>query len=68
MSLPSSPNSEADALTPLAETRAAMERVRGERRESIVYPGARHEVLNETNRGEVLTAVTSFIDRALEGR
>ncbi|TMA76910.1 MAG: lysophospholipase, partial [Deltaproteobacteria bacterium] len=59
---------EDDALTPLAETRAAMERVRGERLESIVYPGARHEVLNETNRGEVLTAVTSFIDRALEGR
>ena len=45
-----------------------MERVRGERLESIVYPGARHEVLNETNRGEVLAAVTSFIDRALEGR
>jgi alpha-beta hydrolase superfamily lysophospholipase len=59
---------EDDALTPLAETRAAMQRVRGERLESIIYPGARHEVLNETNRGEVLAAVTSFIDRALEGR
>jgi alpha-beta hydrolase superfamily lysophospholipase len=56
---------EDDALTPLAETRAAMERVRGERFESIVYPGARHEVLNETNRSEVLAAVTSFVDRAL---
>src|SRR5436309_2039519 len=59
---------EDDALTPLAETRAAMQRVRGERLESIIYPGARHEVLNETNRGEVLAAVTCFIDRALEGR
>jgi len=43
---------EDDALTPLAETRAAIERVRGERLESIVYPGARHEVLNETNRDD----------------
>jgi alpha-beta hydrolase superfamily lysophospholipase len=59
---------EDDALTPLAETRSAMERVGGEHLESIIYPGARHEVLNETNRGEVLAAVTAFIDRALAGR
>jgi alpha-beta hydrolase superfamily lysophospholipase len=56
---------EDDALVPLAETRAAVERIRGERLESIVYPGARHEVLNETNRSEVLAAVTAFLDRAL---
>jgi alpha-beta hydrolase superfamily lysophospholipase len=59
---------EDDKLTPLAETRPAMERVRGERFEAIIYPGARHEVFNETNRDEVLAAVTSFIDRALGGR
>lgn len=59
---------EDDALIPLAETRAAVERIGGERLESIIYPGARHEVLNETNRSEVLAAVTSFIDRVLAGR
>jgi alpha-beta hydrolase superfamily lysophospholipase len=32
---------------------------------SITYPGARHEVLNETNREEVLGDVTRFVDRAL---
>jgi alpha-beta hydrolase superfamily lysophospholipase len=56
---------EDDALVPIAETRPAVERLAGERLEAIVYPGARHEVLNETNRDEVLAAVTSFIDRAL---
>src|SRR5262249_2356398 len=59
---------EDDPLVPLTETRPAIERVGGERLESIIYPGARHEVLNETNRGEVLAALTSFIDRALGAR
>jgi len=56
---------EEDALVPLAEVRATMNLIRGERLESIVYPGARHEIFNETNRGEVLAAVTSFVDRVL---
>ena len=30
-----------------------------------VWPGARHEVFNETNKHEVLADVTAFIDRAL---
>jgi alpha-beta hydrolase superfamily lysophospholipase len=30
-----------------------------------LYPGARHEVLNETNRGEVTADVIAFLDRAL---
>ncbi len=59
---------EDDPLTPLAETRAAVERVAGAHLESVVYPGARHEVLNETNRDEVVAAVTAFIDRSLAGR
>jgi alpha-beta hydrolase superfamily lysophospholipase len=29
----------------------------------VVYPGARHEVLNETNSGEVITALIAWIDR-----
>lgn len=57
---------EDDALVPVAGARPAVERLAGERLEAIVYPGARHEVLNETNRDEVLAAVTSFIDRALQ--
>lgn len=55
----------ADALAPLAETRAAIERIRGRVLESIVYEGAAHEVFNETNRAEVLEAVTAFLDRVL---
>ena len=57
-----------DTLVPLAETRAAVESLCGERLESVVYPGARHEVLNETNREEVLAAVTAFVDRTLRRR
>ena len=56
---------EDDALVPLADTRPAVERLGGERLECIIYQGARHEVLNETNRAEVLAAVTAFIDRGL---
>src|SRR5262245_66573770 len=44
---------EDDPLVPMAETRAAVERLAGQRLEAIAYPGARHEVFNETNRDEV---------------
>jgi alpha-beta hydrolase superfamily lysophospholipase len=33
-----------------------------------LYPGGRHEMLNETNRDEVETNIVSFFERALEGR
>jgi alpha-beta hydrolase superfamily lysophospholipase len=59
---------EDDALVPVADTRTAVQRLAGARLESVTYPGARHEVLNETNRDQVLAALTSFIDRALAGR
>ena len=29
------------------------------------YPGARHEVLNETNRDEIIGELISWIDRVL---
>jgi alpha-beta hydrolase superfamily lysophospholipase len=53
---------EEDALAPLAPTRAAIDRIRGDQLEEQIYPGARHEILNETNREEVLDEVASFLD------
>jgi alpha-beta hydrolase superfamily lysophospholipase len=53
---------EDDPLAPIAVTREAIERIRGDRLEENVYPGARHEVLNETNREDVLDEVASFLD------
>jgi alpha-beta hydrolase superfamily lysophospholipase len=32
-----------------------------------LYPGARHEILNETNRDEVTADVVAFLDRTLTG-
>src|SRR4051812_43978102 len=31
--------------------------------EEVVYPGARHEVFNETNKDEVLARTADFVDR-----
>ena len=56
---------EEDALVPLAGTRETIELIRGDRFEEKVYPGARHEVFNETNRDEVIGDVIAFIERAL---
>jgi alpha-beta hydrolase superfamily lysophospholipase len=54
-----------DALAPYATTATAWEHLRGDRSEAKVYPGARHEIFNETNRDEVLDDVVAFIDRSL---
>jgi alpha-beta hydrolase superfamily lysophospholipase len=32
-----------------------------------IYPGARHEILNETNNGEVISDLTEWVDRVLAG-
>ena len=56
---------EEDFLAPLGPARPAMERIRGSVFEERIYPGARHEVLNETNRDEVIGDVTGFVARAL---
>ncbi|MFD0854982.1 lysophospholipase, partial [Actinomadura adrarensis] len=50
---------------PLDGTREGIEAVRGTGLTERIYPGARHEVFNETNRDEVLADVTAFIDRVL---
>jgi alpha-beta hydrolase superfamily lysophospholipase len=52
-----------DALVPVAHTRPAIEAVRGEAFEEKLYPGGRHEVLNEINRDEVIADVLAFIRR-----
>jgi alpha-beta hydrolase superfamily lysophospholipase len=56
---------EEDLLCPLPHARDAVERVRGSRLEERIYPGARHEVLNEINKDEIIADVTTFLDRAL---
>ena len=58
----------ADRLVPIGPSRAGIERIRGERFEQISYPGAEHEIFNETNNAEVLADATSFIRRSLPVR
>lgn len=59
---------EEDQLVPLVYTRPAIETVRGEHFEEKIYPGARHEVFNETNSDEVIGDVIAFIDRNVPTR
>jgi len=54
-----------DLLVPIDGTREGIERLRGERFEAKTYPGARHEIFNETTKDAVLADVTSFVDRTL---
>ncbi|MCP2341454.1 alpha/beta hydrolase [Actinomadura rupiterrae] len=56
---------EDDRLVPLSGTRLGIEAIRGPGLTSKVYPSARHEIFNETNRDEVLTDVTAAIDATL---
>ena len=58
---------EQDFLCPLPQAREAIERIRGSRFEEKIYPGARHEVFNETNQDEVLDDVVAFVRRSLSG-
>jgi alpha-beta hydrolase superfamily lysophospholipase len=43
-----------------------MKHLRGSNIEEHVYPGAQHEVLNETNKDEVLDDVVRFVRRELD--
>jgi alpha-beta hydrolase superfamily lysophospholipase len=54
---------EEDQLVPISETRTGMEALEFTRLEEVIYPGARHEVFNETNKDEVLARTADFIDR-----
>jgi alpha-beta hydrolase superfamily lysophospholipase len=57
-----------DPLVPIEGSRVGIAHLGGGRHEEHVYPGARHEVFNETNADEVLGDVADFLDRALGQR
>ncbi|WP_067973673.1 alpha/beta hydrolase [Nocardiopsis trehalosi] len=52
-----------DRLVPLTDTRVGIEALAGTDVTVRVFPGARHEVFNETNRDEVLDEVVRFARR-----
>ncbi|MFI6501185.1 lysophospholipase [Nonomuraea typhae] len=56
---------EDDQLVPLSGSRGGVEAIKGDDLTERIYPGARHEVFNETNKDEILAGVTAFVDRIL---
>ncbi len=52
---------EEDPIVPLVHTRTAMEHLGGSELTEKIYPGARHELFNETNQQEVIADVVGFI-------
>lgn len=56
---------ELDQLAPLEHATAAIDTIKGSALESKVYPGAQHEIFNETNKDEVLADVVAFVGRVV---
>jgi alpha-beta hydrolase superfamily lysophospholipase len=56
---------EADQLVPLAGSRRLVERLVNADVTERLYPDARHEIYNETNRADVLADTTEFISGAV---
>jgi len=54
-----------DQLVPIEGSRIGIESLRGDTFRQHEYPGARHEVFNETNSAEVLADVVAFINDVL---
>jgi len=52
---------EDDQLVPMAASREGWQLIAGPGAEQKSYPGARHEIFNETNRSEVLDDVLTFV-------
>ncbi len=59
---------EHDQLVPMRESTAGWESLAGRNSSAKSYPGARHEIFNETNRDEVLGDVIAFIHANLPGQ
>lgn len=57
-----------DMLVPLASTRPAVEHLQGMIFHEKIYPGAMHEIFNETNRDEVIGDLIAFIRSTLAVR
>jgi alpha-beta hydrolase superfamily lysophospholipase len=53
----------ADQLVPLEDSRRGVRLLRNARVEERHYPGARHEIFNETNSDEVLADTVEFVER-----
>lgn len=56
---------EEDPLAPYAASKPAFDGLGLTNTEEKVYPGARHEILNETNKDEVLADISAFLDKTL---
>ncbi|QTE02296.1 alpha/beta hydrolase [Streptomyces cyanogenus] len=54
-----------DRLVPLPGSRTGVERLSGGRPTERIYPGARHEVFNETCKEDVFAELLGFLDRVL---
>ena len=54
-----------DQLVPIGPSRAGWEHIAPDAAPSKSYPGARHEIFNETNREEVLDDVLAFVHERL---
>lgn len=55
----------ADPYVPYRDSLYAVERTASEDKTLRVYPGARHELVNETNREEVIGDLIGWIDRIM---
>ena len=56
-----------DMLVPAEGSRRFIELLDNAQVTERIYPGARHEIFNETNRDEVLRDTTRFIRSVLDG-
>ena len=57
-----------DPFVPYADSKAAVERMPSTDKEFHLYEGARHELVNELNRDEVIADVVAFAKRVTSGR
>jgi alpha-beta hydrolase superfamily lysophospholipase len=58
---------ENDPLAPYKETRQAIDRIRTSQVTEKFYPGAMHEIFNETNQAEVINDAVTFIGHHVTG-